>query len=105
LFAAMSAICVVVIVVVGANLSVPNKSDFQYKRMFAVSIAVDNFLKHIGHTKNVSDPATAYLGKTNCSWPLSGISLTKHWTSRVLKIGFRFSQLSALWAVTDYFQV
>ena len=59
----MCAICVVAIVVVCAGLSDPNKSDIQYKRMFAVPIAVDKFLKHIGHTKNVSEPATAYFGK------------------------------------------
>ena len=59
----MCAICVVVIVVVCAGLSVPNKCDIQYKKMFALSIAVDNFLKQIGHTKNVSEPATAYFGK------------------------------------------
>ena len=51
----------VVILVVGAGLSVPNRNDYQYRRMFAVPIAVDHFLKQIGFTQNISEPAATFL--------------------------------------------
>jgi len=59
----MCAICMVVILVVGAGLSVPNRNDYQYKRMFAVPIAVDHFLKQIGFTQNISEPAETFFRK------------------------------------------
>ena len=61
-------ICVIVIFVC-AGLLVPNKivirKQTEHKRTFAVPIVVDNFLKQIGYTQNISEPAykTAPFGK------------------------------------------